>query len=123
MQRWPGLLPPYFLSFFWAISHSSRRANAGFDLFDDELINDQRPNGKLTASDFIIDIREYDVPYHVRVSIDKGWLLIPSLREFGLTLLRYTYWEMVRRGGKAWPYHIVLHGREIAACRSSRPCF
>ncbi|KAN0070053.1 protein of unknown function (DUF1744) domain containing protein [Elaphomyces granulatus] len=47
------------------------RANAGFDLFDDELINDQRPNGKLTASDFIIDIREYDVPYHVRVSIDK----------------------------------------------------
>lgn len=24
------------------------------------------------ASDFIVDIREYDVPYHVRVMIDLG---------------------------------------------------
>jgi len=24
------------------------------------------------ACDFIIDIREYDVPYHVRVAIDQG---------------------------------------------------
>jgi DNA polymerase epsilon subunit 1 len=47
-------------------------ANSGFDLFDDELINDARPNGNTNASDFIIDIREYDVPYHVRVAIDKG---------------------------------------------------
>ncbi|OJJ60688.1 hypothetical protein ASPSYDRAFT_173502 [Aspergillus sydowii CBS 593.65] len=46
-------------------------ANSGFDLFDDELINDARPNGNTNASDFIIDIREYDVPYHVRVAIDK----------------------------------------------------
>ncbi|KAL4985013.1 DNA polymerase epsilon catalytic subunit A [Aspergillus falconensis] len=45
-------------------------ANAGFDLFDDEL-NEARPNGTTNASDFIIDIREYDVPYHVRVAIDK----------------------------------------------------
>ncbi|CAL5870199.1 uncharacterized protein PFLUO_LOCUS4434 [Penicillium psychrofluorescens] len=44
---------------------------AGFDLFDDEVINEQRPNGNMQASDFIVDIREYDVPYHVRVSIDK----------------------------------------------------
>ncbi|KAJ9368773.1 hypothetical protein DTO282E5_6508 [Paecilomyces variotii] len=46
-------------------------ANAGFDLFDDELNNDPRPNSSVNASDFIIDIREYDVPYHVRVCIDK----------------------------------------------------
>ncbi|BCS03390.1 DNA polymerase epsilon catalytic subunit POL2 [Aspergillus luchuensis] len=46
-------------------------ANAGFDLFDDELINESRSNATMNASDFIIDIREYDVPYHVRVSIDK----------------------------------------------------
>ncbi|PLB40834.1 DNA polymerase epsilon catalytic subunit POL2 [Aspergillus candidus] len=46
-------------------------ANAGFDLFDDELINEARTNGRTNASDFIIDIREYDVPYHVRVAIDK----------------------------------------------------
>ncbi|KAJ5888486.1 DNA polymerase epsilon catalytic subunit A [Penicillium taxi] len=43
----------------------------GFDLFDDEISNEQRPNGNMQASDFIVDIREYDVPYHVRVSIDK----------------------------------------------------
>ncbi len=47
-------------------------ANAGFDLFDDEQDNDKRPNGISDASDYIVDIREYDVPYHVRVSIDKG---------------------------------------------------
>jgi DNA polymerase epsilon subunit 1 len=47
------------------------RTSAGFDLFDDEL-DESRPNAALNASDFIIDIREYDVPYHVRVSIDKG---------------------------------------------------
>jgi DNA polymerase epsilon subunit 1 len=29
----------------------------------------------MEASDFIIDIREYDVPYHVRVAIDKGMQL------------------------------------------------
>ncbi|RAH66926.1 DNA polymerase epsilon catalytic subunit POL2 [Aspergillus aculeatinus CBS 121060] len=45
--------------------------NAGFDLFDDELINESRSNANMNASDFIVDIREYDVPYHVRVSIDK----------------------------------------------------
>jgi DNA polymerase elongation subunit (family B) len=47
-------------------------AATGFDLFDDEILNEQRPNGNIQASDFIVDIREYDVPYHVRVSIDKG---------------------------------------------------
>jgi hypothetical protein len=47
-------------------------ATAGFDLFDDEIINEQRPNANTQASDFIVDIREYDVPYHVRVCIDKG---------------------------------------------------
>ncbi|KAJ5439457.1 DNA polymerase epsilon catalytic subunit A [Penicillium daleae] len=46
-------------------------ATTGFDLFDDEIINEQRSNGNMQASDFIVDIREYDVPYHVRVSIDK----------------------------------------------------
>ena len=47
-------------------------ANAGFDLFDDEHDNDGRLNGIADASDFIVDIREFDVPYHVRVAIDKG---------------------------------------------------
>lgn len=46
-------------------------ANAGFDVFDDDQDYDKRPNAIVDASDFIVDIREYDVPYHVRVAIDK----------------------------------------------------
>ncbi len=46
--------------------------NAGFDFYEDRRNNDLRPKGIADASDFIVDIREYDVPYHVRVAIDKG---------------------------------------------------
>ncbi|KAL8721416.1 MAG: hypothetical protein Q9225_001891 [Loekoesia sp. 1 TL-2023] len=46
--------------------------NAGFDLFDDEQNGGRRNEGIADASDYIVDIREYDVPYHVRVAIDKG---------------------------------------------------
>ncbi len=46
--------------------------NAGFDFYDDRPDNDLRPKSIADASDFIVDIREYDVPYHVRVAIDKG---------------------------------------------------
>lgn len=46
-------------------------ASAGFDVFDEEQYNDTRANGVAEASDFIVDIREYDVPYHVRLVIDK----------------------------------------------------
>jgi DNA polymerase epsilon subunit 1 len=46
-------------------------ANAGFDLFDEE--DDRRLNVSVAdASDYIVDIREWDVPYHVRVMIDMG---------------------------------------------------
>ncbi|KAK0952076.1 DNA polymerase epsilon catalytic subunit, partial [Friedmanniomyces endolithicus] len=45
-------------------------ANAGFDLFDDAHLDERRPGGSVEASDYILDIREYDVPYHVRVAID-----------------------------------------------------
>ncbi|KAL9051838.1 MAG: hypothetical protein Q9162_005779 [Coniocarpon cinnabarinum] len=48
-------------------------ANAGFDAFEDEVeVERQRTSGGvLDASDFITDVREYDVPYHVRVAIDN----------------------------------------------------
>jgi DNA polymerase epsilon subunit 1 len=49
-------------------------ANAGFDIFDEQDY-DRRQDGFVDPSDFIIDIREYDVPYHVRVAIDKGMCL------------------------------------------------
>ncbi len=50
----------------------SQSANAGFDIFDETNDHERRPNGVVDASDFIVDVREYDVPYHVRVAIDKG---------------------------------------------------
>ena len=46
-------------------------ANAGFDFYDDDD-NETRHHGIMDASNYIVDIREYDVPYHVRVAIDKG---------------------------------------------------
>jgi DNA polymerase epsilon subunit 1 len=45
-------------------------ANAGFDLFDEDAESGRKPTSLADASDFIVDIREYDVPYHVRVAID-----------------------------------------------------
>ncbi|KAI9844901.1 MAG: DNA polymerase epsilon catalytic subunit [Sclerophora amabilis] len=47
-------------------------ADAGFDLFDDSRDTNTRQNSIVEASDYIIDMREYDVPYHVRVAIDKN---------------------------------------------------
>lgn len=46
-------------------------ANAGIDMFDEDIENEKRPNSVLDGGDFIVDIREYDVPYHVRVAIDQ----------------------------------------------------
>lgn len=69
----PGLVEPlFFAREDRAMLIGDESANAGFDLFDDELINEKRLNGNLHASDYITDIREYDVPYHVRVAVDKG---------------------------------------------------
>ena len=48
-------------------------ARAGFDFYDDEQENNRQRNGSADASEYILDIREYDVPYHVRVAIDKSW--------------------------------------------------
>lgn len=50
-------------------------ASAGFDLFDDERDDEKRLNASVAdASTFIMDIREWDVPYHVRVMIDQSGL-------------------------------------------------
>lgn len=48
------------------------RANGDFDLFDDSRDDERFMNKSVDASDYIVDIREYDVPYHVRVMIDLG---------------------------------------------------
>ena len=46
-------------------------ASASFDIFDEDQSRDSGTAGILDASNFIVDIREYDVPYHVRLAIDK----------------------------------------------------
>ena len=62
-------------------------ANVGFDVYDDERDNEKRHNGIADASDYIVDIREYDVPYHVRLAIDKGNEISCVPRVQGLILL------------------------------------
>jgi DNA polymerase epsilon subunit 1 len=47
-------------------------ANGAFDLFDDSRDDERFTSKSVDASDYIVDIREYDVPYHVRVMIDLG---------------------------------------------------
>lgn len=43
------------------------------DLFDDSRDDDHQASVKIgEASDYITDIREYDVPYMTRVMIDLG---------------------------------------------------
>lgn len=65
-------------------------AHAGFDLFDDERNDEKRMNASIVdASDFIVDTREWDVPYHVRVMIDRGMSLATTL-DRGLSKSRYT---------------------------------
>lgn len=83
-------------------------ANAGFDMFDDERYDDKRNASIADASDYIVDIREYDVPYHVRVAIDKGRESI----ETEAPLLKYTRHpdrEVVYGGGQARCYNSDLH--------------
>jgi DNA polymerase elongation subunit (family B) len=59
----------------WSV-HSEQ---AGFDLFDDSRDDDKRLNASFAdASDYIVDIREFDVPYHVRVMIDMSTFPTPS---------------------------------------------
>jgi DNA polymerase elongation subunit (family B) len=51
-----------------------------------------RAGGSVDCSAFLMDIREYDVPYHVRVAIDKGAVL-PIVCCIHVRLL----WDLNRR--------------------------
>ena len=51
---------------------SIESANVAFDIYDERGDSSRQMEIVVDASDHIIDIREYDVPYHVRVAIDKG---------------------------------------------------
>ncbi|RKF72361.1 DNA polymerase epsilon catalytic subunit A [Golovinomyces cichoracearum] len=47
-------------------------ANTNFDLYQDDFSEQRSRVSAADASDLIVDIREWDVPYHVRVMIDLG---------------------------------------------------
>ena len=48
------------------------RVDGKLDLFDDSRDDDYGNSKIADASEYITDIREYDVPYHTRVMIDMG---------------------------------------------------
>lgn len=72
MPRLPGTKNELIL----VLCTKFRSANAGFGFYDDDAYSGRRMNSTADASDYIVDIREYDVPYHVRVAIDKSWSLL-----------------------------------------------
>jgi DNA polymerase elongation subunit (family B) len=72
------------------------------------------------ASDYIVDIREWDVPYHVRVMIDMGMELDKIFELLHANLNRYTNRKMVFGRGETWRYIFQMLRREAAARRSSR---
>jgi DNA polymerase elongation subunit (family B) len=87
-------------------------ANAGFDLFDDDHNDDKRLNASIAdASDFIVDIREWDVPYHVRVMIDQSASTPPPPFSFqnNADQRRYPDWEMVYGGSETRRYDHEVH--------------
>lgn len=94
-------------------------ANAGFDLFDDDRDDERRLNVSVAdASDFIVDIREWDVPYHVRVMIDLGMILAHSWY-CNVNKFRYTDRKMVFGRGETRRYNYEMFRRATGACRSS----
>jgi hypothetical protein len=112
MQRSPGTLLPQVRK----RCADEGSANAGFDLFDDSRDENKRLNVNVVdAIDFIVDIREWDVPYHVRVLIDKGKETLDFLLLL-LTDFRYQSWKVVLGRGKAWENDNPMLRRQTATC-------
>src|SRR5271163_4773548 len=63
------LIPKSFSTLFLGFAVVDHRSNMQFDDDIEETAN-SRPI--LDAIEYIIDAREWDVPYHIRVAIDKG---------------------------------------------------
>ncbi|KAK1753157.1 DNA polymerase epsilon catalytic subunit A, partial [Echria macrotheca] len=91
-------------------------ANGNFDLFDDDSRVDERRNNAsfAEASDFIVDIREYDVPYHVRVMIDLDirvgvWYFVEAKN--GITTI-------IKNEERLAPADPVVMAFDIETCKS-----
>lgn len=78
-------------------------------------------------SECIIDLREYDVPYHVRVAIDKG--AGSSVNRGGiisvliLMYFRHKSWKVVHCRSQTWSHHHRLHHRSSPTSRPRSPRF
>ncbi|KAH7029069.1 uncharacterized protein B0I36DRAFT_363662 [Microdochium trichocladiopsis] len=84
---------------------------AGFDLFDDSRDDDMRrtTTSFADASDYITDIREYDVPYHVRVMIDLNirvgrWYFVEA--KHGVTTVKLNEDRLVQADPVVMAYDI-----------------
>ncbi|KAK4099131.1 DUF1744-domain-containing protein [Parathielavia hyrcaniae] len=91
-------------------------ASGNFDLFDNDSRTDERRNTTsfAEASDFIVDIREYDVPYHVRVMIDLdirvgNWYFVEAKN--GVT-------TVIRNEERLAPADPVVMAFDIETCKA-----
>ena len=71
--------------------------------FDDDIEESAASRPVLDAIEYIIDSREWDVPYHIRVAIDKGTFH----RHVAKT--RHPNWKMVHRQSESWTNHSGSH--------------
>jgi len=60
------------------------------------------------VSDYIVDIREYDVPYHVRVAIDKSSSIGLNRNDLNNNYLRCKNREMVYGRSQTWRHKSYL---------------
>jgi DNA polymerase epsilon subunit 1 len=67
--------------------------------FDDDIEESAASRPVLDAIEHIIDAREWDVPYHIRVAIDKGTL------HRDVAKMRHSNWEMVHSQSESGTNH------------------
>lgn len=88
------------MEIYQEVANYSNQVNGSYDFFDND--NETRKRTVVQdPADCIIDIREYDVLYHVRVAIDKG-INLPMLSHIPLTLVDIRvgkwYWVEAKHG-------------------------
>lgn len=88
------MLPSVSSAYYIYADYLSLSANSGFDFLDDG--RDRKTAATVDVSDYIIDIREYDVPYHVRVAIDLSKILDPHIEKNPNTDYRYPSRSLVQ---------------------------
>ena len=75
--------------------------------------------GGSSPGDLIIDIREYDIPYYLRVAIDKGKSLMSGLSDASSDLsCRNSSRTVVYRIVRKWGDQLKVHTRASGASRT-----